>query len=333
MNSLPRLAFGNSSALQDSDVRAMNDRIQRHTGFDISYHVADASTRFRHRSSVASINGLSIVATASTPLYVEVKDAEHPALLVPLSGNSFTTVEKVRYQWNAGEAAILLPATARRGHDTKRSALFITIDKQRIETTARSMLGPDAYDNVDFLSLYQPRTLAMRTKAIDFNTVFRHYGELIDQFASRPDLLGLSGIDEACYRTIVMMLLPKQFAVLPGIGRKEPNVLSNQRVNELCEYILANLERTVTMTELESVSGVSARSLQYAFRRRFNCTPGQWIVEQKLLAVHSRLLNEKLDESITQTAIHFFVNLGDFSRKYRHRFGELPSQTLARVRG
>ena len=333
MSSLPRLAFGNSSALEDSDVRVMNDRIQGPTGFDISYHVADASTRFRHRSSVARINGLSIVATASTPLYVEVHDSERPALLVPLSGNSYTTVEKVRYQWNAGEAAILLPATARCGHDTKRSALFITIDEQRIQTTARSMLGLDAYDNVEFLSLHQPRTLAMRTKEIYFNTVFRHYGELIDQFASRPDLLGLSGIDEACYRTIVMMLLPKQFAVLPGIGRKEPNVLSDQRVNELCEYILANLERTLTMTELESVFGVSARSLQYAFRRRFNCTPGQWIGEQKLLAVHSRLLNAKLDESVTQIAILFFVNLGDFSRKYRHRFGELPSQTLAKVRG
>jgi transcriptional regulator GlxA family with amidase domain len=111
------------------------------------------------------------------------------------------------------------------------------------------------------------------------------------------------------------------------------NVLSDQRVNELCEYILADLERTLTITELESVFGVSARSLQYAFRRRFNCTPGQWIVEQKLLAVHSRLLKAKLGESVTQIAIKFFGNLGDFSRKYRHRFGELPSQTLARLRG
>lgn len=333
MDSLPRLAFGNSSALEDSDVRAMNDRIQGHTGFDISYHAADTSTRFRHRSSVASINGLNIVATASSPLYVDVNHAERPALLVPLSGNSYTTVEKVRFQWNAGEAAILLPATARRGHDTNRSALFITIDEQRIQTTARSMLGLDAYDNVDFLSLNQPRTLVMRTKEIDFNTVFRHYGELIDQFDSRPDLLGLSGIDEAIYRIMVMMLLPKQFTVLPGTDRKGPNVLSDKRVNEFCEYILANLERTLTMTELESVSSVSARSLQYAFRRRFNCTPGQWIVEQKLLAVRSRLLNAKLDESVTQIAILFFANLGDFSRKYRHRFGELPSQTLARVCG
>ena len=53
----------------------------------------------------------------------------------------------------------------------------------------------------------------MRTKEIDFNTVFRHYGELIDQFDSRPDLLGLSGIDEAIYRIMVMMLLPRQFTV------------------------------------------------------------------------------------------------------------------------
>lgn len=333
MSSLPRLAFGNSSALDDSDVRAMNDRIQRHTGFDIQYHVADASTCFMHRSSAVRINGLSIVATASSPLVVEVSDAERPALLVPLSGNSYTSVEKVRYQWNAGESAILLPATARSGLDTKRSALFITIDEQRIQTTARSMLGLDANDKVDFLSLDQPRTLSMRTKEIDFNAVFRHYGEVIDQFSSRQDLLGLSGIDEACYRTIVMMLLPKKFAVSPGNGRKVPNVLSDQRMNELCEYILADLERTLTITELESVFGVSARSLQYAFRRRFNCTPAQWIVEQKLLAVHSRLLKAKIGESVTQIAIHFFVNLGDFSRKYRHRFGELPSQTLARFRG
>jgi AraC-like DNA-binding protein len=321
---LPQLVFGNSHAIEDTNVKAMNDRIQSATGFNIAYDIAEPSQSFRHRSSAVNINGLSMVATASTPLHIEVSHAKLPALLIPFSGKSHTLVEKKRHDWNAGEAAILLPATGRNGYDTTRSALFITIDPERINQSARAMLGIEEDKDIDFLALDQARTICLKTTGISLGKQCRLYGQLIDQFAARQDLLEYSGIDEAIYRLIVMLLMPERLtAVSPQLAK--------DKLNNVCDFIIANLDRKITMTELEDFAGISTRSLQLAFRKRFNCTPMQWIIEQKLHAVRHQLLYPDSKTQVTQIAIHYFSNLGDFSRLYQHRFGELPSQTLARA--
>ena len=92
----------------------------------------------------------------------------------------------------------------------------------------------------------------------------------------------------------------------------------------------ANLDAGLTLTDLESFSQLSARSLQLAFKKQLGCSPIQWLTEQKLHKIHANLSSADASESITSLAVAYFPNLGDFARYYRRQFGELPSQTRAR---
>jgi AraC-like DNA-binding protein len=319
------------NAPEDRCVRDMNDRIRDAMGFDIEYGVLDRSEPFLHRSATATINGLCMVATASTPLRVEVRDADHPAVLVPMQGKSYTLVERTRYEWNAGDAAVMLPAAGRSGRDTARSALFIKVDPPRLRDTACRMLGLDPEAERPFLDLDAPARLPLHAGGLTCEALFRQLCQPIDQFTGRPDLLDRSGLDDTFYRAMVMLLLPDRL----GTPDPVPTVTGRSgttRIGQLCDYIIANLDRRITLTELEALAGVSARTLQYAFRKRFDCTPKQWITEQRLLAVREGLLAAPPDGRVADVAVVYFPNLGDFATRYRRRFGETPSQTLARTR-
>jgi transcriptional regulator GlxA family with amidase domain len=87
----------------------------------------------------------------------------------------------------------------------------------------------------------------------------------------------------------------------------------------------------LTLTRLEQVSGLSARALQYNFRLQFACTPMQWVSQQRVDMARIELQHPDLTTSVTSVATNFgFANLGNFSRVYADRIGELPSVTLRR---
>jgi transcriptional regulator GlxA family with amidase domain len=131
-----------------------------------------------------------------------------------------------------------------------------------------------------------------------------------------------TGLEDMMLRAVVMLLAPKLF-LAEGKRRKT-------KLNEVCDYIDANLDKKITLTELERLSGHSARSLQYAFRSAFDRTPMQWVLDQRLEAVRRRILAAKAGVTLTALAADYFGNLGEFARLYKARYGELPSQTLQR---
>lgn len=54
----------------------------------------------------------------------------------------------------------------------------------------------------------------------------------------------------------------------------------------------------------------------------------EWILEQRLLAAHNHLATSK-DASVTETALRCrFLHLGEFSRQFRARFGQSPSDII-----
>jgi len=72
---------------------------------------------------------------------------------------------------------------------------------------------------------------------------------------------------------------------------------------------------------------MSARSLQYAFQRRFNCTPMQWIREQRLLKANEVLMRKESEKTVTEVALDCgFGSVNHFSVYYRKRFGRTPSE-------
>jgi AraC family ethanolamine operon transcriptional activator len=82
------------------------------------------------------------------------------------------------------------------------------------------------------------------------------------------------------------------------------------------------------------IGGVSERTLQYAFRERFNLAPAGFLKARRLAAVREALLRSEASElQVGDVAASFgFWHVGQFAADYRRTFGETPSWTLKRSR-
>lgn len=80
------------------------------------------------------------------------------------------------------------------------------------------------------------------------------------------------------------------------------------------------------------ILGVSPRGLHHAFIAVHGVSPGRYLRERRLALVHEAL-REAPDQrsAVKRAALALgFRHLGHFARAYRARFGELPSDTVAR---
>jgi len=86
------------------------------------------------------------------------------------------------------------------------------------------------------------------------------------------------------------------------------------------------------VTDLCRVTGVSERSLEYAFKGVMGLTPMAFLSRLRLHRVrHELLLAMPGATTIAKEALRWgFWHFGDFSRAYKDCFGELPSDTLSR---
>ncbi len=78
--------------------------------------------------------------------------------------------------------------------------------------------------------------------------------------------------------------------------------------------------------------GVSARGLHDAFAHVHGVSPGRWLRDRRLVLVHEALrAAPERRSAVKRAALALgFRHLGHVSRAYRERFGELPSETIAR---
>ena len=93
----------------------------------------------------------------------------------------------------------------------------------------------------------------------------------------------------------------------------------------------ANLTEPINLTKMERISGLSARLLQYAFRRSFGLTPIEWLRRERLHAARRLILDRRRDASITAIALEFGFSPSQFALYYRALFHERPSETRART--
>ncbi len=126
-------------------------------------------------------------------------------------------------------------------------------------------------------------------------------------------------------------------ALFPGVARtlagshvdRSPALVRRAR-----DYIKAHAHEPIEISKLAADLGISLRSLQENFQRYLGYSPRELILECRLDRARDRLLTD--DDGLTVTTVALdsgFSDLGQFSAKYRAKFGELPSQTLRRVRG
>ena len=99
-------------------------------------------------------------------------------------------------------------------------------------------------------------------------------------------------------------------------------------------FIDDHAHEAVTVEEVCKASGVSWRTLDYAFREHFGVTPKQYLQAARLNAVRKELARVGSPVKIADVANRWgFWHMGQFAADYRKLFGELPSERSRSSRG
>jgi len=327
---LPPLAFGARSAVIDTTVYGMQNRLRLLANGMQEYDALTPPKLFLHQSSFTNINGLIVGSTASTATQVKIKKVGSPMLMVPFSGQGHYLIMDEKLTWQKSHVAVLVPDQAFEGASSSRSSLVILIDPMKLDFVVRSIIGSHSNTSPQ-IDLSRPQEISLRYGRINFEAIFKQLSILIDQFSLQAGFLDRSGLDDTIYRSIAMMLRPDLLSDEQRHPVRRP--LDRDLLDRACQFIQSELSQPITLSNLEHISGMSRRSLQSAFQKRYDCSPTQWIRFRRLDQARSALENSTTDTSVTATAMECgFSNASIFSAHYKARFGELPSKVLAESR-
>ncbi len=108
--------------------------------------------------------------------------------------------------------------------------------------------------------------------------------------------------------------------------------LAPSYVKRVEEYIEQNADQPLTVSELAAYAGVSTSALFAGFREFRNTSPMAYLKSVRLQRVREDLNSAAAcRDTVTKIAMRWgFVHLGHFTTNYRRKFGESPSETLAR---
>jgi len=142
-----------------------------------------------------------------------------------------------------------------------------------------------------------------------------------------PRLPAQLGYDDSLHRLVATLLQPALVHQEPADLQRWRERDGRRAFDALLDYIGANLDQPLRLSDLEARSHYSSRALQYAFRERLGCTPKQWIRQQRLERALEQLQHSERDTPIRAIAWACgYRHLGLFSADFKRRFGCSPSQ-------
>lgn len=321
------LAFGDRIRTQSTSLLSMQEQVQRLLGWNAEYDAIGDAAAFATQQSSIAVNGLKLSSLSHSPIRTRVESNEL-SFFMPFEGGAIRSIVNGKsVEVHARANALLAPEGERIGEGGYRSILVASLDRTRLLQTAVAMLGRDEAK----VELSEPSLMPLVAAGVNFDLMLRSACTLLEACNLSGEAAARQGVDEIFYRSICGMLLRDRL-----FGESEDRssrLFADRRVERACDYVIANLSRRITLTDLEAISGLSARNLQYAFKKRFGCSPVTWIRNERLNAARELLLAGGEATNVTTAALAFcFSNLGDFSRIYRERFGEYPAATLAAAR-
>lgn len=224
----------------------------------------------------------------------------------------------------ASNGAALLPPGRRRSNGS-HSLASIRLAPEAVATAASAMAGlpPLSAKLLAKASGFPPISLAGEQAELVHSLL-----HTIDtSLAMGPSVSAHLGLDDVLHRTAAMLLHPALLSEEPADLLRYRDPAGRRSFDELLDYILANLDQPLRLSDLESRSHYSKRSLQYAFRNLLNTTPKQWIREQRMARALELLQGDGVRPTVQAVAlICGYANISHFSRDFKTRFGLSPSE-------
>lgn len=162
----------------------------------------------------------------------------------------------------------------------------------------------------------------------------RLLGFLVSELSPESVYLSSQAARRSLDEAVISTLLFAQRHTYSGALLSEPGAAVPRHVRRAEEIVAADPASPHTLAALAAQTGTSIRALQAGFRRHRGITPVEFIRAQRLEKARRALLDGAPGDRITGIAFDAgYEHLGRFSRDYKARYGESPSQTLARSAG
>lgn len=209
-------------------------------------------------------------------------------------------------------------------HGSKTKKLILKVGRDLLERQCGQHLGRGMQGQIEFdtaMPLDSPAGKRwMRTMywLIDF---------LNDDEASSSPLLRAQ-----IEQMIVAMLLECQHSNQSDAFVDDSHNITPSFVRRAEQFLDEHAYQPITVCDIAEHIGVSTRSLHSGFRKYRNTSPMVMLKEIRLKRVREQLMQSEIDQTtVTMVAYQWgFCHLGHFSTDYKRRFGETPSETLAR---
>lgn len=323
---LAPLPFGQASAKRFDDIAVCGDFMNRLPNRPSVFDAVGPGRDFRIGFRPLALPSLDVFAGSSTPKLVDHESAR-VALVVPFGiCGSVVRSGRTEHRWASPHLACVIPAHQ---HITAQSTAgaFVRIDvtEQLLARTAAG-LAPEGGRE---WTVRETRTVPLADKDVNWLEVIASLCETIDACGCDEQLLAVTGLDDVLLRTVAMMLWPE---IRHG-SEPAPRQARGLELDPLIDRVMTNLGERITLSDMERWSDRSARALQLAFLQRFGLSPMQWLRERRIDLLRERLLTAAPGASVAEIARSCgLARPTTVVADYLRRFGERPSETLARSR-
>ena len=120
----------------------------------------------------------------------------------------------------------------------------------------------------------------------------------------------------------------QEYGLDPEADMRQALAASPAAAARLVDYIQANWRHPLTVESIAAACDVSVRSVFAQFKQRFGIAPMAYLRNVRLDQARLSLSADPTQSVIDVAMACGFHSLGHFARRYRERFGELPSDTL-----
>jgi AraC-like DNA-binding protein len=269
---------------------------------------------------------LPMVAWVGSPIALETRHQPQNILFLLHNGTANLIQGTHQVQLSSGEGVIL-------------SGSSFTLDCRSSNATGSNSATVCILDRSSLLQ--EVNSLAQSDWAYMPDAVHRHQNPLVLRRQPQKHLYLMNAIDHLLLSFFQLASLhtelQKDMLPIQSLMRLLSMLFldliqeSTHPLESTLKFILANLGRTLTLSEIEKFSNYSSRGLQHAFHDYCGCSPMKWIQMQRLNLAHKCLLNPNLDAPIYKIAFACgYRSSSRFSQDYKKVFGVSPCVTIRR---
>ena len=322
---IPALAFNDRAVKEVLTIESANLDRQTLGADHWQFRPAGDVSIFQYKANHLKINNLRISAIAHSPLHAQKVRNGPSSILIPIKGNVKTHAHGNDYLFQPQGNGFLSTHHTQNFETSARSVVRIELNEKEIASAYEAISGTRHLFSTSLAS----RPLPLQIGGVDFSALFQNLFQNIDLLETNEAWLSRLNIDDSVYRLCACLLKPEGF--LDDATYHQEHFNLRPEITKLCDFLSAHLSAPISLTQMEQMSGLSARVLQRSFQKAFGLRPKQWVRKQRLHAARSALLNPHAPTTITSVAYDFcFASPSDFARHYLVEFGEPPSQTLMR---